>query len=1056
MTQPTPYARQFNFTGFSSAHPNQQQPGEELDAELNAVATTLGQVLGNLELIQRDDTRLANGSVGPDQLDDMALLLIGQGGFTFRGLWGATVAYAKGDVVSYASEIYLVVSDHISDASAAVDIAAGRLHGPILPIGSMTPSPGGNTDLSVNSDANTVTIFSSTGADATIQPATASQAGVMTAGDKAVLDALAAGGGGAGATNLSFSRNATSLTVISDTGTDATLPGASVTLAGVMSAADKLKLDGLSPGGGTANAVNFVSEFGGVGDGVASNDLQIAAAEASAYDYVWLPEGQFYTTVARDTLTKRYLGPGQFLYGGGLKPKSLQNASAYATEVSSTSGSGQYGTNENMVFSDYDFRTLAPGTRRNFERYWPSGTGTGPNYPKYFWGPSTPRLSIFENFGGWSGTSGILASSVSAGATTATLNGNVNDWSAAGLLNKQIGFVDAGTFDGVPGDLVTVTAASGSTITFTPALANSYAAGSIVSHGYRTMNPHELKIVEHNGGGDAYAWCARIIVNYPTLASQQDTFYAATGGIIGGDITLTQDGNYATGWECSYHDSNKDGAIIGSVNSYVRQNNTAARGNSVWLHDLCKMDGGGTGYLAYGLKPIDGVYTVGVAARVGLDFTRSRFSVAAVALPLGERIGFDADIVSPGSGNGWGYVATTINSMFIRGNSDAGGKFLAIQNQSSGLVIRPTAIQATSPIDAANSGFLGNVYRLSDPVSYVEKGRLIAGTDGTGDYIDLSAGATYRMRIRATGKLEFNGDFQTAAAGKVAWLTTNSYIFHNGTELRVTNDNGATSSSLGSPPTGIARGAITGLTLANDATNPNTHITIAVGQARDSTDTVDLKLTTGLTKRLDQAWALGTGNGAMDTGSVAANTGYHVFLIRRTSDGLLDVLMSTSATSPTMPSGWSAFRRIGAILTDGSSLIRKFTQHGDYFELYYRTADFAGVANGAGPYLRQMVCPKGIPLKLRVFLQSTGGTQLVTVSGIYDPALGAPQLTTLKRGQVRRTVYLQSDSAYGAYGIFDGDVWCDSNGQVYTHSDNSSDTLALGIYGWTDDRGQYL
>jgi len=260
-------------------------------------------------------------------------------------------------------------------------------------------------------------------------------------------------------------------------------------------------------------------------------------------------------------------------------------------------------------------------------------------------------------------------------------------------------------------------------------------------------------------------------------------------------------------------------------------------------------------------------------------------------------------------------------------------------------------------------------------------------------------------------------------------------------------------SSGGQPQ--ISRGAITGLTLANDGTNPNTHVTIATGQARDSTDGFDLRLTTGLVKRLDQAWALGTGNGALDTGSVVANTGYHVFLIRRTSDGVLDILMSTSATNPTLPSGFGAFRRLGAILTNASGFIRKFIQRGDYFELYERTTDFAGVANGAGPYLRQMVCPKGVPLKLRVFYQSTGGTQLVTFSGIFDPGLGVPQLVTAKRAQVRRVIYKDQSNTDSAYGIFDGDVWCDANGQVYTHSDNASDTLALGIYGWTDERGQY-
>ena len=1056
MSQPPPYVRQFNFTGFSSANPNQQQPGEELDAELNAIATTLSEALGNLAVIQRDDTRLANASVGPDQLDDMALLLIGQGGFSFKGLWGPSIIYAKGDVVSFSNEIYLVVSDHISNAAAAVDITAGRLHGPILPVGSMGGGGGSTpTNLSVTRDANTVTVFSDTGTDAVLQPASLSEAGVMTAGDKAVLNALAAGAGSPGTTNLSFSRTGTTLTVASDTGTDATLPSASTSLAGVMTAADKTKLDGLSPGGGTLNAVNFVTAFSGVNDGVTNNNTQIAAAEASAYEVIWLPEGRYVTTVNRDTLTKKYVGPGILLYP--FSYRAAQNASSYAADVAPTATTAAFGINATkMTFTDFDYRTTAAGTRRNHNRYYPSGDGTGPSATQYFWAPSTPKFSIFENRGGWSGTSGVLSASVSAGATTCTLNGNVNDWSAAGLIGKQIGFVDPNAYDGVPSEYVTVTGASGSTLTFTPALASGYAAGWLVSHGYRTMNAHEFKEVTHWGGGDCYAWCGTVVGAYTALASQQSTFSTATVGLIGGSLTLVRDGNYGTGWECVYDDASTDGSIIASVQSFERRNNTAAREKSVWLNDFIKMDGGGTGYAAYGLKPLDGVYTVAVAARTGLDFTRSAFSVAAVALPLGQRIGFDAEMpATPGSSNGWGFVAETINSMFIRGNSDAGGKFLAIQNQSAGFVIRPSAIQITAPIDAGNHGIIGNIYRLSDPISFTEKGKLIAGTDGTSDYVDLFAGGTYRLRIRPTGKAEFNGDFQPDPSGKIAWRTTNSYLFHNGTELRVTNDNGATSNPVGGAAAGIARGAITGLTLANDGTNPNTHITIAVGQARDSTDTVDLKLTTGLTKRLDAAWAVGTGNGALDAGSVAGNKGYHVFLIRRTSDGLLDVLMSLSAVNPVMPSGWAAFRRIGAILVNASTFIKKFTQHGDYFELYERSAEFAGVANGAGPYLRQMVCPTGIPLKLRVFLQSQNGSQLVTFSGIFDPALGIPQLATLKRAQIRRTIYKDQANTDSSYGIFDGDVWCDSSGQVYTHSDNANDTIALGLYGWTDDRGQY-
>ena len=56
---------------------------------------------------------------------------------------------------------------------------------------------------------------------------------------------ITSGGGGGGATNLSFTRTATTLTVASDTGNDAVLPAATTSLSGVLSAADKTKLDGL-------------------------------------------------------------------------------------------------------------------------------------------------------------------------------------------------------------------------------------------------------------------------------------------------------------------------------------------------------------------------------------------------------------------------------------------------------------------------------------------------------------------------------------------------------------------------------------------------------------------------------------------------------------------------------------------------------------------------------------------------------------------------------------------------------------------------------------------
>jgi hypothetical protein len=65
------------------------------------------------------------------------------------------------------------------------------------------------------------------------------------------VDATSGGGG----TNLTFSRTTTTVTVESDTGVDAVLPAATTSLAGVLTSADKTKLDGIATAA-TANATD--------------------------------------------------------------------------------------------------------------------------------------------------------------------------------------------------------------------------------------------------------------------------------------------------------------------------------------------------------------------------------------------------------------------------------------------------------------------------------------------------------------------------------------------------------------------------------------------------------------------------------------------------------------------------------------------------------------------------------------------------------------------------------------------------------------------------------
>lgn len=137
----------------------------------------------------------------------------------------------------------------------------------------------GSTNLSVTGQsATSLTISSDTGTDAVIPAATTSLAGLMTAADKIALAAA-----GTGSTNLSITgRDASTLAVASDTGTDATIPAATTSLAGLMTAADKTTLDALDSGTAIADAATVTP---GAGDffPFLNNDNTPAKVEATFF-----------------------------------------------------------------------------------------------------------------------------------------------------------------------------------------------------------------------------------------------------------------------------------------------------------------------------------------------------------------------------------------------------------------------------------------------------------------------------------------------------------------------------------------------------------------------------------------------------------------------------------------------------------------------------------------------------------------------------------------------------------------------------------------------------
>jgi hypothetical protein len=155
---------------------------------------------------------------------------------------------------------------------------------------------------------------------------------------------------------------------------------------------------------------------------------------------------------------------------------------------------------------------------------------------------------------------------------------------------------------------------------------------------------------------------------------------------------------------------------------------------------------------------------------------------------------------------------------------------------------------------------------------------------------------------------------------------------------------------------------LAGLTLS--AAGATATFGVAAGVACDSTNVSPMTLAAAITKTTG-AWAVGTANGALDTGAIAASTWYHAYLIKRPDTGVVDVAVSLSATAPTtggsIPAAYTLFRRIGSMKTDGSSQWVKFFQDGDNFIWDVPAGDFLNIVNpGTAAILRTLSVPLGI------------------------------------------------------------------------------------------------
>lgn len=358
-------------------------------------------------------------------------------------------------------------------------------------------------------------------------------------------------------------------------------------------------------------------------------------------------------------------------------------------------------------------------------------------------------------------------------------------------------------------------------------------------------------------------------------------------------------------------------------------------------------------------------------------------------------------------------------------------------------------------------------------LKYADRIKETSSTGGTGPY-ELSLGAETGFQTFAAGIGDGNQCEYCATDGTdwevglgtvdvdVITQLTRDVIYSSSNSNNVVNWGAGTRTLFCTPAARslnkmlLPRGYIDGLEIANNAGDPDHRVDIKPGLAAltDGTDWISAELTSILTKRLDAAWASGGGTGGLDTGTIQADQWYHVFLIYNRSTGVTNGLLSLSATSPTMPSGFTFKRRLASVLTDGSANIISFLQTDDLFLWDVPVLDVSDTDPGTNQVTPTLTVPDGI----EVLARTSWTLRDSNYQNDTNFLLSSPKQVNTAPSSTIFTTRLLGSAGDDLHDSVVLDILTNTSSQVRYRINNASGTTNHSVYemthGWVDPRGK--
>lgn len=246
---------------------------------------------------------------------------------------------------------------------------------------------------------------------------------------------------------------------------------------------------------------------------------------------------------------------------------------------------------------------------------------------------------------------------------------------------------------------------------------------------------------------------------------------------------------------------------------------------------------------------------------------------------------------------------------------------------------------------------------------------------------------------------------------------------------------------VGGPP---SRGVLWGLRTSKSAALT---VGVAAGIAWDVGGTGYIQLSASITKLLSATWAVGSGNGGLDTGAVSGSKAYYVFLIRRPDTGVVDVLLSLSSSAPTMPTNYTQKCRIGAVISHAAGTsIYAYQQRGQHFTFDAILGAFDGAIGTGGTSIDLTYLPS-VPINARFIARCQLAGNLRSVifrsSLVSNQAPGGTAYNSSPAPQLNVTAAnLGTSSAEISRLTEDRTVWAQSAG--------GNITTFIELLGWED------